>query len=162
MQRYNVILTGLTLLMGLAVVPGASAQELHGCYNTSGILYLIQEAGLKTQCKDDHTQVNWSITGPQGPQGPQGLQGPPGPQGPQGPAGPAGISGYEQVSETGTGMAIAVCPVGKKVLGGGHAPVLVFASKPGLDSMGNHTWDVVGQSSTDAVTAIAICANVGP
>ncbi len=156
MKNHGVILLGfaLALLIGVADAGEASAQVLHGCYNKSGVLYLIDEPDLKTDCKDDHVPVDWSITGPPGPQGIQGIQGP------QGTQGPPGISGYVQVSETATGLATAVCPAGKKVLGGGHTPVLVFASFPGVDSMGNHTWSVVAQDSNDAVTAIAICATV--
>ena len=81
--------------------------------------------------------------GPAGPEGPQGAQGDPGPAGPPGsagadgeagPAGPAGadgadgVSGWEMVSsncETEAGSfpssvgCEAICPEGKKVLGGG-------------------------------------------
>ena len=70
--------------------------------------------------------------GPQGIQGPAGLQGAQGPIGPIGPAGPQGapgISGYERVvGESATlslnpgvsSFVTAVCPTGKRVIGGGH------------------------------------------
>ena len=90
---------------------------------------------------------NGSVQGPQGPPGPTGLSGPagtagpkgepgpkgdvgpPGPegaQGPQGPAGPAGVSGlYYAGSDPqviGAGKVATwnvLCPVGKRVFGGG-------------------------------------------
>jgi hypothetical protein len=63
--------------------------------------------------------------GPQGPPGPKGDPGAAGPKGDTGPAGPAGASGYEVVKATTQtlnsteGSAVATCPAGKKVLGGG-------------------------------------------
>jgi hypothetical protein len=70
-------------------------------------------------------------TGAEGPQGPPGPEGPEGPQGPQGAAGPggSGLSGYEQVSAFfsglispgDTGIQLASCPAGKKVLGAGYS-----------------------------------------
>ncbi|MGH7563339.1 MAG: hypothetical protein ACREK5_02820 [Gemmatimonadota bacterium] len=163
MLRYGVILVGLALSIGVVNAREAAAQQLHGCYNKSGVLYLIQEQGLKMECKDDHVQVDWSVTGPQGPQGDTGPQGPQGPQGLQGPQGDPGVSGYQRVTDTGTGQALAVCPTGKRVLGGGHTPVLVFASFPTIDSStGNDAWQVVAQDGTQAVSAVAICATVGP
>ena len=70
--------------------------------------------------------------GPQGVAGPTGLQGAQGLIGPIGPAGPQGapgISGYERIfGDTGTlqmnvgvsSFVTAVCPAGKRVVGGGH------------------------------------------
>ena len=76
--------------------------------------------------------------GPQGSAGPQGAAGPTGPQGAQGSIGPIGlagpqgapgISGYERIfGDTGTlqmnvgvsSFVTAVCPAGKRVVGGGH------------------------------------------
>jgi hypothetical protein len=78
------------------------------------------------------------LAGPQGSPGPQGVAGPAGGQGPQGAMGPIGpsgpqgspgISGYERVvGDSGTlsmnpgvsSFVTAVCPTGKRVLGGGH------------------------------------------
>jgi len=67
--------------------------------------------------------------GPAGPAGAQGDPGPVGPAGPQGDAGPAGapgVSGWEYVTSAavslptgGTKSAVARCPAGKQVLGGG-------------------------------------------
>src|SRR5439155_21647348 len=70
--------------------------------------------------------------GAAGPAGAQGAAGPAGPAGPQGDTGPAGtpgapgISGWEYVMSTavslptgGTKSAVARCPAGKQVFGGG-------------------------------------------
>ncbi|MGH7615229.1 MAG: hypothetical protein ACREMW_14465 [Gemmatimonadales bacterium] len=80
--------------------------------------------------------------GPAGPQGAEGVQGPPGPvgspgaQGPQGPVGPAGPVGPQgpsgvlglvsafgnaqpAIAPGATHSFLVLCPVGKKVLGGG-------------------------------------------
>jgi hypothetical protein len=65
-------------------------------------------------------------TGPAGPTGAQGPQGPIGPAGPAGPAGANGVSGWERVSvdfampPIGSTIApFAICPSGKKPVGGG-------------------------------------------
>jgi hypothetical protein len=63
--------------------------------------------------------------GDPGPSGVSGDKGDPGPQGTEGPAGPSGISGYEIVSVTEpvpqlqSKLITALCPPGKKALGGG-------------------------------------------
>ncbi|MCZ7588633.1 MAG: collagen-like protein [Gaiella sp.] len=63
------------------------------------------------------------------PGGSQGAQGPAGPQGPKGDpgaAGPPGVSGIERVvafsasDSTSPKIVDAVCPAGKKAIGGGH------------------------------------------
>lgn len=69
--------------------------------------------------------------GPAGPAGPAGADGATGPTGAKGATGAVGISGYQTVSTSvavkgyadgptlGYGKALAVCPSGKKALGGG-------------------------------------------
>jgi len=117
--------------------------------------------------------------GPQGAPGPQGQEGPRGPAGATGPQGPAGVSGYEVVYELSASTnsyspktAVAKCPAGKKVLGGGAEPSYTLAdleeefSYP--DSSGGVSYWVASFSedtpSDDwwAVYAWAICANVTP
>ncbi|MFN8224229.1 MAG: collagen-like protein [Gaiellales bacterium] len=64
-------------------------------------------------------------TGPAGPAGPQGAPGATGPAGPAGPQGAPGVSGLQTVtSDTATDSvafksALATCPAGKKLIGGG-------------------------------------------
>jgi hypothetical protein len=114
--------------------------------------------------------------GPQGLQGLQGLQGIQGPKGdkgdtgPAGPPGPSGISGYEVVTANvdvggfGSTATEAVCPAGKKVLGGGvwthHS--LVSRSAPTPDLSGSwHGWaGAVSNPFIDGetITVYAICA----
>ena len=111
-------------------------------------------------CPHGATVISWNQQGPQGPQGPtgpqgdQGLQGPAGPvgatgqqgpagpsgaTGPQGPAGTAGLSGYQIVSASGSTTSassqtvVAYCPSGKKVLGGGGAPIFVTGVSGDVD-----------------------------
>jgi hypothetical protein len=111
--------------------------------------------------------------GVQGPQGPRGLtgdkgdKGDTGPQGPAGPAGSGGTSGYQIVTADapvvgfGNTATTAVCPTGKKVLGGGvwtnHS--LVARSAPD----GSTAWaGAVNDPFIDGetITVYAICANV--
>jgi len=75
------------------------------------------------------TQGSAGPQGAAGPTGPQGAQGSIGPIGPAGPQGAPGISGYERIyGDTGTlqmnvgvsSFVTAVCPAGKRVVGGGH------------------------------------------
>ena len=106
--------------------------------------------------------------GESGPQGIQGIQGPPGPKGDKGDTGlqgPAGLSGYEIVTGTapvggfGSTAADALCPTGKKVLGGGvwTAHSLVSRSAP----FGTFGWTgAVNNPFIDGetITVYAICA----
>jgi len=111
------------------------------------------------------------IPGPQGPPGPQGEQGPPGPQG------EPGISGLLVVTdESAAGSppidstALAQCPVGKEVIGGGataFGPLIPFqvglrTSAPTVDGTGWFAFGAEFEPTSDdwSVTAYAICANV--
>ena len=116
--------------------------------------------------------------GPAGSQGPRGADGAPGPQGPAG----SGVSGREVVISAGNGVggpdhtrnvAIAVCPAGKRVLGGGfRTDNLLFrpaTSYPDVSAFGQDAgqdrWVVFGLANdgqlmpTGSFTAYAICAN---
>jgi len=111
--------------------------------------------------------------GPQGPKGDPGSKGDPGVQGPKGDKGDPGwpgISGYEQVTNVNPtpvsqGQVVsqeASCPAGRKVIGGGfdaQSPMGVIADHARNDT----TWKVTVQNlgATTAVSAFAICANVG-
>ena len=71
------------------------------------------------------------IPGTKGDKGDQGVQGPQGDPGSQGPAGPSGLSGYEIVTDGGDfGLAVAICPIGKVVVGGGFNFSLQAADYP--------------------------------
>ena len=148
-----------------------------GTRDSQGILrYVLQQPALSQDepCPDIATLIpsGEGVPGPQGPAGPQGEQGP---QGEEGPAGPSGISGLIIVAESEDyeggpiASAEALCPDGKKVVGGGGSiggsPVQGDAglrfSAPNSEGDG---WIVQGQPYTpDAIlsmTAYAICANV--
>ena len=107
-------------------------------------------------------------TGATGLQGPAGATGATGPQGPAGPAG-SGVSGWEVViagNASGNIAAIAVCPAGKHVLGGGFRsdwldfrPVRSFPD-------GLSRWIVAdgnglgSQMPANTFSAYAICADI--
>lgn len=117
-------------------------------------------------------------TGPAGPQGEPGAAGPAGPQGepgaagPQGEPGPPGISGWEQVTSAAvmlpagsTRSAVARCPVGKQVFGGGFtspgAGATVVESHPAPVVAGAAGWVVWARNPSgpdSTLTAYALCA----
>ncbi len=117
-------------------------------------------------------------TGPQGPAGAMGAQGPTGPQGPQG---PRGVSGWQVVTATSSvpggpgttlGFAVANCPFGTRIMGGGgastSAAVYLTTSQPRPSDNPNFqdSWECdwvkradAGTASVD-ITTYAICASV--
>lgn len=85
--------------VALATIP--SAGVISACYQSGGILRVIDVEGDAT-CKKNETSLAWNVQGLQGPQGAQGVQGPQGERGATGttgatgetgPAGPAGQVG---------------------------------------------------------------------
>jgi hypothetical protein len=110
--------------------------------------------------------------GPEGPEGPQGSEGPQGPVGPEGPEGPPGLSGHVQiessnaVTDATSNAAIATCPEGTLVLGGGgftsSGQWRLEDSRPDAIST---SWQVLYRKATagtgnQTTTAYAICAVV--
>lgn len=108
---------------------------------------------------------------------PSGPQGEPGPQGQKGDTGPPGISGLEEVNafsafdSNSPKGATAVCPAGKRVIGGGAfvnafgGPVALRTSVP--QSGSGLSWIVeayepVAHAGEWNVNARALCANVAP
>jgi hypothetical protein len=123
--------------------------------------------------------------GPQGTQGPQGVQGPQGPAGQQGAAGaagaqgiqgPAGISGYQVVLGPGSpnvapgaiGADVAVCPAGKKAIGGGFntgQQLALSVSIPTNTANNLSGWVANGKNVglvDTVIVAYAVCATVTP
>ncbi|HVW33429.1 MAG TPA: hypothetical protein VHL53_12885 [Acidimicrobiia bacterium] len=121
--------------------------------------------------------------GPQGPAGPAGATGPAGPQGDVGPTGPqgdpgaAGISGWEQVLPAAVSLptattkaAVARCPAGKQIFGGGFiapgAGATVVESHPVFGPVAGNTgttpgWVVWARNPSGpdtTLTVYAICA----
>ncbi|MCK9249249.1 MAG: collagen-like protein [Solirubrobacteraceae bacterium] len=106
--------------------------------------------------------------GPAGPQGPQGEKGDKGDPGAPGANGTNGVSGYQlvtgpvvNVAAAGSAQATAVCPAGKRVLGGGYTTssstgVTMNRSSPSSAT----TWYVRVTNTTGAaktINAQAIC-----
>ena len=137
MWKAVVGLATATALLGAATVAWATIPDgagvFHGCYQQqNGQLRVVESAG---DCNSSETAIFWNQTGPVGSPGPAGPAGPPGPAGADGadgadgtdgaPGPPGGVSGYEIVSEQseinsdGDKTLTAVCPAGKKVVGGG-------------------------------------------
>jgi collagen triple helix repeat protein len=107
--------------------------------------------------------------GPQGPPGLTGAAGASGATGPQGPSGPAGgVAGRQLVSSGPVSMveerttAVATCPVGTVVVGGGFdgpLEVTIYTSGPS----GSRAWVVLGYNPDTRIpwqmSAWAICVN---
>jgi hypothetical protein len=182
--RFMSIIIILTMLFsGVTAVlaHGGDVNLIHACVSKpDGYVRLI---GATASCKKTEIALDWGIVGPAGPQGPTGPQGDPGPTGDPGPAGlqgPAGedgapgISGYEIVrgpvvsGEGGRITAVATCPAGKKVLGGGgtafaNVDYRIETSVP-IDGT---SWSVSFSPDTSSspnagftVAAFAVCAFV--
>lgn len=136
----SVIMLG-TAGVAVASIPSANG-VIHGCRSTlTGAVRVIDtDAGQKCQAFGEK-QLDWNQQGPQGVPGPAGPVGPVGPAGATGPAGPAGATGpagpagppgsttptVKEVSAFGIanggsdGDAVAHCPAGMVVTGGGYS-----------------------------------------
>ena len=153
-RRVTVGASSLVFAVMMLAPVRVSAQStpavLYGCYvPASGTVYRIKADGLPAECRSkNHVQFTWSLQGPPGPQGPAG------PAGIQGVAGPSGpIAGRVIVSASGSaqpnqsGTAVALCPAGTKVLGGGFsgpvASVSVNQNEPAGGSATDSGWQVV-------------------
>ncbi len=162
-RRVPVVILGLVASIGVVDAPEVSAQELHGCYNNSGVLYLIGEPGLKTDCKDDHAEVTWNVTGPEGP------------------SGIAGIHVVQSdlgviVDANDAEAAAAFCPSGEVATGGGDTDFTVLM--PGIEQAMTQSIPLVDQNTGLPIgwsvhyanrgtgqlsfRAAVICAVVGP
>lgn len=141
----------------------ARAQIIHACFvPSSGTIYRIKFADPAETCKaPQHVEFQWNI------------------QGPTGSAGADGVSGWELVEDesdippVGVGIAVAWCPVGKRVLGGGYFFLsdsftegrVATSSHPTASEGGLWGWRVVIAHTDDAshnpaFKAYAICATV--
>jgi hypothetical protein len=178
--RLIIPLVGAVLLFGF-LVSSASATStpttFYACVNpNSGSIYMVQQ---NQNCKSpEYTKISWNQIGPTGPEGPagpagpqgpqgpagtagpQGSQGPAGPQGPQGPAGPTqtlsvqqAFSPEDDIPAGQSGFAVATCPAGTIVSGGGFT---VLASNTSVWTVPENTksgngWAVIvyNESSED-------------
>ncbi|HUG14714.1 MAG TPA: hypothetical protein VMM78_06805 [Thermomicrobiales bacterium] len=113
------------------------------------LVQVVVSPNADPNCSDNQTLISWNQIGAQGPEGeqgrqgdtgdtgPQGVPGPTGPQGIPGQDGSPGLSGYEIVtvfvdraSGSDTIRGTALCPTGKKLLGGGFEPTFVLGGDP--------------------------------
>lgn len=167
---------GTALGAGLAS-PVDSSGSIHGCWSNNSFrgthVFVLQDAG--TACPSGTTAIAWNKTGPQGAPGPKGATGPQGPAGPAGPTGPpGGLADVVTVPQKETVLAgflkeaIAVCPAGYQVTGGGYqvpnSLVAVTIDEPIVDQLftpARNAWDVVvhdGDTIDLDFTAYAVCA----
>lgn len=143
-----------------AAIPDAGG-VFDGCVKeSSGILRLI-DSEVGESCLPTESGVSWSQTGPQGPSGPPGL------------SGVERVLGPEATVDSGTfsNDSTAVCPTGKKVLGGGwetvsaasNAADFLFVTDNAALTDGSWTVGLTLLTTTTShreFRAVAICALV--
>ena len=161
------LVAGGAAFAGATGIVGADG-KINGCYRSGGDqqgqLRLVSDADA---CRANEEAISWNqvgpqgLPGPQGPtgpqgapgatgqQGPQGPEGPQGPQGPQGQQGPAALLGFQVVeasTQSQTSVfttAVAECPAGKRLIGGGFAILGAVgdAEGDGPRVLRNHKWN---------------------
>jgi hypothetical protein len=157
----------LTVLLATSVGADTTPTIYYACVNMkSGSIYMVNAGDT---CKKGYTPMSWNQVGPQGPQGPAG------PQGPQGPAGPSQTLQVQRVDSANTlippggfGAAVAECPAGTFLTGGGFDFVpagetdqLVVGTSFPLENV----WHVealapIANADTISLTAFAVCASL--
>jgi hypothetical protein len=205
--KHRVGLVPLLAVAALAVAGGVAYATIrdddgifHACVKrTNGMIRLIHPGnrGWIDDCKRNERAVSWNQIGPAGPTGPQGPTGASGPAGatgstgatgatgPTGATGATGIGGLQTVTlpsvsnSVGLKEAVALCPAGKRVIGGGGAivggsvasgsdlaaTVALKSSRP-ITLSGSEGWTAraeeiaPGYDGDWSFTIYAICANV--
>jgi hypothetical protein len=157
----RLVLMTAALLAGSSAVAFATTQMIgsggliQGCYRISeddrkGELRVVSDPAA---CRTNELPISWNAQGPKGDKGDKGDPGLPGAQGVQGPEGPAGtpgVSGYEVVYEsrildfTNDKTAIAYCPAGKNVIGGGYKSGLPVHAPPASSGSGGIRVETTG------------------
>jgi hypothetical protein len=189
--------------VAVASIPSSDG-VIHGCYAKPGFPGLSPPAGTlrvidspSQNCTANELALTWNQTGPQGLQGlpgPKGDTGPAGPIGPQGPGGPTGstgpvgpagppgsttptiqeVSSFTTVFGGSSADAVAHCPAGSVVTGGGFSidPGLLVRVSSAADfnddsSFNPHGWHVLvdnlnpRRNNPDSFIAIADCLKIG-
>lgn len=170
MKRLAVILAVLTVVLTATVaaasIPSAGG-KFYGCVRADGYLVVKDDNGTGAiTCGAQATSISWNETGP---------------------AGAPGVSGYEVVTAsifvsddplTASAQAVASCPAGKRVLGGGggsgeaangnnsNYDVVLAESRPSAPIFPGEGWWVMsrrvnGTQAPYTLTVFAICAEVG-
>jgi hypothetical protein len=159
----------------LNLTPGIDAPNMVTALLGDGRLSLYNNAGSTHLVADAAGYLvpatGGGALGVQGPPGPEGPAGPPGPAGPQGPAGLADVQIVEvfgSAPANSGGSAVATCPAGKIVIGGGassrNGTLEVYGSWPTSTTtwLGVMSRDTGLDASAPAAFAVyAICATVG-
>jgi hypothetical protein len=206
LTRRRAILAALLGGLVTAGVAYATIPDANGVYTACmlkklGTIRIIDPATQQCSAAME-TQISFGAKGLKGDQGLQGLKGDPGPAGAPGPAGPVGQEGprgpkgdqgspgvaelsdvvivetpqIRQEPGADTSRFIVMCPVGKKVIGGGYRPDWVwpwpdeilesspFDVDPFTPAPG---WAVTGRWKSTSVElrhfkVFAICATVAP
>lgn len=138
----------------------------------------IKPGAVSTSHVQDGSLLTSDFKAGQLPAGQQGPAGPQGPKGDTGTAGPPGLSGVQRVmnfsanDSTSPKTVDAVCPAGKKVIGGGHQ--LGGAGATNVVTHYSWAWDDLGRWRAYAtwptgvfpqswqLVSIAVCATVAP
>ena len=170
-QRTAIAFAIIVPVVGAATWVSASEDRpaaIHGCVDRhNGQVRIVSPQG---HCRRSETALDWNVEGPPGAPGPAGTSGPAGVNGDPGPAGPAGVngdpgpagppgapgtpgvSGWEYVVSSavllpagGTRSAVARCPAGKQVIGGGF-------TSPGVGSTVVESHPVFGPVAGDSRT----------
>ena len=170
------IVACLALLVALG---GTSYAAIALAPNSVGTRELKNNAVVASKVKNrsllrvDFKRGQCCPPGRRGAQGLPGAAGASGPAGPGGPQGPPGLSGLEVVSasrtdsETDKGV-FAVCPTGKKVIGGGFLvdssflnvenSIAVTRSDPAGNQWEAHAHEHTSTNLDWTLTAYALCA----
>ena len=116
-------------------------------------------------------QIPAGAQGAKGDKGETGTKGDTGAKGDKGDIGPAGITGYVVTSDAISpiapgvvGSAIAVCPAGKKVLGGGATSAKETVLFQWLGTQSTNAYFAKAKNlgaATDYLHVWAVCANIG-
>jgi hypothetical protein len=158
---------------------------VRGCYaKANGQLRVVDRT---SDCRSSERALSWNqrgAAGPQGAKGKTGAQGPtgtpgaPGPTGQQGPPGTSGLLSIQRVTATNVPhdsfnghSAIATCPPGTKLLGGGYhltgQPPAQLAHDDNGPVPGAEAWQAfardeqVEDGSGWGITVAAICGKTG-
>jgi collagen triple helix repeat protein len=178
-------------LMGISIAASSNAGATPyspiymACVDTENHTVIGAEAepvNTKTFCVGEPYYTETQLTGPQGFQGNQGYQGPQGYQGSQGFQGNQGFQGFQglvtttivtatgtatiasSTTDPGTGEAVATCPSGDVVTGGGGSANSFHANLSKSYPNSTTSWDVLvanyDDTSSQGFTVYAICTPV--
>jgi hypothetical protein len=135
-----------------ASIPAADG-TIKGCYaTTNGLLLGIPHSKGDTRivdsgeaCRSYEQTIAWNQAGAPGTPGTNGTN---------------GVSGYEIVTGSHTGVAKALCPAGKRAVGGGGFVTFgAFERSFPMEGPVEYGWLLDSTDANAGVTAYAVCVN---